>query len=286
MSTQAPVWKRFCGGLAVGTLGLSGVAVGGFVLCSGLAASGVLPIWAAALLNTIFAYLAFTPAHEAAHGNIHGTHARLKWLNELIGWACAGVLLAPFSAFRVLHLTHHSHTNDSERDPDYWVAGPPSEVAFRCLTILPHYYWDFIRGPTSRTGAARKKRWASLWGALVLAAGISLGSWLGYGGIILTLWVIPAVLASSLLALVFDWLPHVPHVSTERYLDTRVLLFPGLELLLVGQNYHLIHHLYPRIPFYRYAACFRTIRPTLEAEGANITELWPLDRLELRDRKG
>ena len=44
----------------------------------------------------------------------------------------------------------------------------------------------------------------------------------------------------------------------------------GLNTLLLGQNYHLLHHLYPRMPFYRYAACFRAVRPVLEAERARI----------------
>ncbi len=274
MTAEGPTWKTFTGGFATATVVLSAVALSGFAVSTALAVSGAIPIWAAVLINTICGYLAFTPAHEAAHGNIHGTAHSWRWLNEGIGWACGVILLAPFSAFRVLHLTHHSHTNDPEKDPDYHVVGHPVAVVLRCLTIVPYYYWDFLFGPTSRTGAAQKARRSVLLGTTAYGLVIVLGTGLGFGEFIVWLWVVPSALAGGLLALVFDWLPHVPHKSTERYFDTRVLLFPGLSILMVGQNYHLIHHLYPRIPFYRYGACFDAVRPMLEAKGANIQDLW------------
>jgi len=39
---------------------------------------------------------------------------------------------------------------------------------------------------------------------------------------------------------------------------------------LLGQNYHLIHHLWTTIPWYRYQRVFRAIRPELEARGSRI----------------
>ena len=51
------------------------------------------------------------------------------------------------------------------------------------------------------------------------------------------------------------------------------MLFPGLTTLLLGQNYHLIHHLYPAVPFFRYGACFREIRADLAVRGAPIMDL-------------
>jgi hypothetical protein len=40
--------------------------------------------------------------------------------------------------------------------------------------------------------------------------------------------------------------------------------------LLLQQDRHPIHHLYPQIPWYRYRAAFRELRPTLVANGAII----------------
>lgn len=267
-------WKDFAGQLAWPTalLGLGSAA--GLATGAALAVAEVIPLGLAAALSTLCCYLAFTPAHEAAHGNISGRHAHLRWLDEGIGWISALVLFAPFSAFRVLHLTHHSHTNNPERDPDFWVAGKgPLQTALRCLTIVPHYYADFLLGPTSKTAAAKKARPSTVGVLATLGFGLGAAVAAGYGPELLTLWVGPAMLASGLLAFAFDWLPHQPHDVQGRFRDTRVVLFPGLETLLLGQNYHLIHHLYPRVPFYNYRDCFEATRDELEAEGAPILDL-------------
>ena len=86
------------------------------------------------------------------------------------------------------------------------------------------------------------------------------------------LWVVPGILALALLAFMFDWVPHHPHKLRMRYLDTRVILFPGLPVITINQNLHLVHHLYPRIPFYKYGDSFKDLRSTLEEKGSIIIE--------------
>jgi fatty acid desaturase len=83
-------------------------------------------------------------------------------------------------------------------------------------------------------------------------------------------WLGPALIAVAALALAFDFLPHYPYESQERYLDTRV--YPGriLNALLLGQNYHLVHHLWTTIPWYRYQRVFGEIQDELAERGARI----------------
>ncbi|WP_255376211.1 fatty acid desaturase [Oleiphilus sp. HI0066] len=38
----------------------------------------------------------------------------------------------------------------------------------------------------------------------------------------------------------------------------------------VGQNLHAIHHLFPRVPFYKYHALYRDIQPILRKQGTPI----------------
>ena len=45
---------------------------------------------------------------------------------------------------------------------------------------------------------------------------------------------------------------------------------------MLGQNYHLVHHLWPRVPFYRYGRVFYESREELESHGAEIVELTSL----------
>ena len=189
----------------------------------------------------------------------------------------AALLLSPYPAFRVLHLTHHSHTNDPARDPDHWVAGRgPLAVALRCFTIVPRYLTDFFAGRTSRLKSAQDVRAGCVAYFAVQTAVIAALVLGGLGVEVLALLLVPAVVASGLLAFAFDWLPHHPHEVQGRYVDTRVVLFPGLGLLTLGQSYHTIHHLYPRIPFYRYAQAFRALRPELEANASPIVDLFRL----------
>ncbi|NJS37036.1 MAG: hypothetical protein HC765_12515 [Brachymonas sp.] len=84
-----------------------------------------------------------------------------------------------------------------------------------------------------------------------------------------------ALTAGMLLAIVFDWLPHHPHTSRERWEHTRVVTFSPLaqrivDQLLLGQSYHLVHHLYPRVPYYRYKGVFTELRGFFESQGALI----------------
>ena len=103
---------------------------------------------------------------------------------------------------------------------------------------------------------------------LLISTGILIG-W----SLVLQLWILPAIIAQFFLAITFDWLPHHPHQEKSRYLNTRVFDIPGLSVLLLGQNYHLIHHLYPRVPFYNYKKVFSKIKDELVNEGADIRSL-------------
>jgi len=267
-------------GIAWPTIALSLAVLVGYVASTAAAVTGALSFAFAIPLNTLLAYLAFTPAHEAGHGNIAGSVKAARPLEAAIGWMMAGILSAPYPGLRYLHLQHHSHTNDPENDPDFRVAGSGFfRVALRCLTV-ERGYGAVVRRLLERNSrgmqeaAAQARPW-TLFSIVLWGSAIYFGFWLS----LLLLWSLPAVLGLGLLAFAFDWLPHHPHDNRERYRDTRVLLGAGLGTVLLGQNYHLIHHLYPRVPFYRYATCFGEVRPVLDAERSPIQVAWGRDAL-------
>ena len=84
----------------------------------------------------------------------------------------------------------------------------------------------------------------------------------------------PAAIAVLFLAFAFDFLPHYPYDSTGRYFDTRIS-GRALNAVLLGQNYHLVHHLWTTIPWYRYQPVFGQIRGALEARGCRIEPVVP-----------
>jgi len=138
-------WRKYTVEVAVPTIILTLVVATMYCVITMLCIAGKLPIWSACLLNTLLAYIIFTPLHEATHGNIKGNYKRLDWLEKTIGWIAGMMLWAPFPVFKILHLRHHSHTNDPEEDPDFWVASTnPFLVLFKCFSIIPQYYYHFF----------------------------------------------------------------------------------------------------------------------------------------------
>ena len=281
-SRSSSAWRAHVGAFAWPTLLLAGgVLLGEGVLWAALVA-GVLPLWVGAIIATGLAYVAFTPMHDASHGAISGGR-RWAWVDTAVGHTMAALFLAPFAVFRTLHLRHHGATNHPERDPDHWVAANGSglvhgvSVALRCATILPWYYRTLLVGAWGGDRAFRRALPGGIAALGAMAAVAAALVALGLGTELVALWLLPGLVASGMLAFAFDWLPHHPHGIQKRYQDTRAIDIPGLGLLLLGQNFHNIHHLYPKVPFYRYATLFRELEPELEAKGTPIVRWgrWP-----------
>lgn len=236
-----------------------------------------LPLPVASLLLVIVSYYWFTPLHEAVHGNLAGRE--YGFVNPLVGHVAAMIFLAPYPAFQILHLRHHGSVNHEGEDPDLWVDAPTRlGVLGRCLTILPHYYFILFTALGKESGVRRRMilQAAAILGTMALAFAALVRA--GLGAEALLLWFLPAWLASALLAFLFDYLPHRPHDDRGRWTNARIILGSRLggrllTLLMAGQNYHLVHHLKPRVPFYRYGALYRKLRPTLERHGSSIVHL-------------
>ncbi|MEC9369456.1 MAG: fatty acid desaturase, partial [Pseudomonadota bacterium] len=255
--------------------------VSAFLAVCALGATGVIPLWVGLILNSLILYAIQTPLHEACHGNIAGRDSRLMWLNHLIGYLCGACLLHEYRAFRHMHLMHHRDTNDEELDPDHWVdVKHPLNVLFRCLTIVPYYHHFFFKRVALRPDQPTNfKVTVHVLAAYFVLYGIAY--WLsvfGYWREVLALWLVPHWLGSALIIYFFAYLTHQPHVTKERFRDTNVfwvrgkVLEPLVNWTYLFQNFHLIHHLFPRIPFYLYGRVFRDLRPVLDRAGSRIFE--------------
>jgi beta-carotene hydroxylase len=108
----------------------------------------------------------------------------------------------------------------------------------------------------------------------------------GYWREVLLLWFVPWWIGQSVMLTLFTWTPHHDHRETGRYRNTRISLFPGANLLLLGQNYHLIHHMIPSIPYYRYRDTFEEMRPLLDENGVRIEGFLPVPQTALGIRPG
>ena len=225
---------------------------------------GALPVAPTVALNALAFYVLFTVMHDSVHRTAH----RSRLVNATLGGLSAFTLTVTLPLFRAVHYEHHSHTNDPERDPDLGVSRRPRWLLlFWCLGLIVEYRIQFY-------GRRLWRNKADLAGAIamevLLVVTLLAALVTGTFSLVATLWFAPALLAIVFLALTFDFLPHYPYDSRARFLDTRIYPSRFLNALLLGQNYHLIHHLWTTIPWYRYQRVFRAIRPELEARGSRI----------------
>ena len=228
-----------------------------------------LTFFQALFLCSVFGYINFTPMHEASHGNITLKLKKYRPLENLIGHLSSATLFVPYPIFKPLHLQHHSFTNDPEWDPDYWVATTnPFSLFLRVFTIKLHYYYHALLKPRSVVRRERAKIFITF--SVYIALIVTTEFIFEKGVELLVLWFFSAVLSLAFLALVFDWLPHTPHKRIGRYVDTVIINKSFLTYPLLYQNYHLCHHLYPRVPFYLYKELFEENELEMREKGSII----------------
>jgi beta-carotene hydroxylase len=239
------------------TISLFVVVVAGYVLGVAGLIAGSVPVLLGVIWLAICLYIGFTVMHDAMHGTAH----RSKKVGNTMGRICGLSLMVPLPLFHAVHHAHHGHTNDPERDPDILVAAGPAWLRpVMLLAVVPVYRWHFYHSKLWRNQESLREAIVTdiaILGFLVWAFASGFGSW------VVVLWLAPAILAAMWLAFAFDYLPHHPHSEQGRYFDTRI--YPGriANILLLGQNYHLIHHLWTTIPWYRYQEVYASIEPEL-----------------------
>lgn len=216
------------------------------------------------IFGAVLGYMNFTPMHDAAHGSLFSKKFKgSKILEEVVGHISAITLFVPYPAFKILHLQHHSFTNIKEKDPDFWVASQNlAVVILKAFSIKASYYFFVFFKPSK---ALEKKR--PLTFAILIFYIIAIFFFDNSKNFAL-IWIGTSVLALTILAILFDWLPHTPHDETDRYLNTRIIDKKWLTPIMLYQNYHLIHHLYPRIPFYKYYEKYLEVKPLLKEKNS------------------
>jgi beta-carotene hydroxylase len=185
----------------------------------------------------------------------------------------------PFTGHRHEHLAHHRGTNDPSGDPDYVIRDLCRSAwhTLRSSVLFIHGQLSYFQRYCLDTAPAAQKR--RFWMEILFSWTLRLTFifWLGWE-IGLWLLVVGPLLGSLITQYLFSYLVHHPHEALGRYVNTATYLVPGwsgkwLTLAWGYQNYHSIHHLFPRIPFYRYPALFKRIEPVMLIRGAPVYRL-------------
>jgi ring-1,2-phenylacetyl-CoA epoxidase subunit PaaE len=240
-----------------------GVFVGSLAVFGGATALAVGDVWpwpVSTVLNAVAIFAIFTVTHDASHRTISTSPAINDWLGRI-----STFLFAPHASypiFRFIHMQHHRFTNDHEgRDPDHYSSMSKGGIqgVLRWLTLDLHYLaWV---APKLGSRPRRDKVELALTWLLLIAVNVGLIA-AGYGFELLVLFWVPQRIALFALAWAFDWLPH--HGLEGKQPETRFQATYNrvgaervMNVLLLYQNYHLVHHLHPLIPFYRYITVWR-----------------------------
>ncbi|UXX82804.1 fatty acid desaturase [Roseovarius pelagicus] len=223
--------------------------------------------WAAALwlpLGMVLATLTIAQHSSLTHEVLHGHPFHNQRLNEALVFPCLG-LLVPYLRFRDLHLDHHRDSlltdpyDDPESnylDPEVWCRLPRwwrrvlmfNNTLLGRLVVGPlvgqlmfmHADWRAIR--VGDTAALRGWLWH------IPAAGLVLWA-LSYATMPLWAYLICAYAGLSILK-IRTFLEHRAH---ERCSGRTVVIEDRgpLALIFLNNNYHVVHHMHPKEPWYR-----------------------------------
>ncbi len=222
-------------------------------------------IWAYFLCITVIAgrqHALLVLMHEGAHFRLHKNATVNDFMSDFFA---AFPLLADTAGYRVHHQAHHRHLN-SDNDPDWtrkikqpaWQFPKPKAVLYRDLLI------NFARCPLEWANLAFYFSFRSRWKLkLMYMAGISalltaVDGW----GVYLMYWLVP-------LFFIFPWIQRIRSMAEHFGLGrehelaaSRNVLAPWYEAFFFGPHnvsYHLTHHLFPAVPFYRLARLSRLL---------------------------
>lgn len=202
------------------------------------------------------------------HEGMHGTLFAGRRLNRWVSVALGGCVLISFTAYQVLHIRHHTYLGDEGgRDPDDYhnYSRSPRLVwllhyvrlavgAFLYLLMIPILAWrhgtQAERRRVAQEYAVLACAWALLFAVIPFAA-------------LLHAWLLPLVLVGYMTNVrgftqhgLTD--AHDPLLASRTMRPNRLVSF-----LLLNENLHLEHHLFPEIPSYSLGRLRELIEPNL-----------------------
>jgi fatty acid desaturase len=187
--------------------------------------------------------------HEAVHYNLARNKALNDWMAILF---CSWILLGSFSlkAYRRSHLTHHKYAN-TRLDPD-----PPLQ-GMKNIEGVGDALRFFGGGVTLPVVYFAKIFWARpAWQKLTVALGLALFvyTWPALALGVLLYWLIPLLTVYSFFVFIRLNAEHNAVEHDDVLYRSRTVYPTLLDQLTVAPEYvgyHLAHHVYPSVPFFR-----------------------------------
>lgn len=236
--------------------------------------------------------------HDGTHYRLFRNRSINDWITELL---LAWPHLATMRSYRENHLAHHSYLN-SDSDPDWLRKKDNPEWHFpqSRASLLSLFARDLvgigglnlIKLAASLSSAARTpgKAFARLRLAFyVIVLGTLLGA--GCGKVLVLYWIVPFFTWLVLIMRIRSIAEHFAITSgTGAYHQTRTTYAGLLVRLFIAPknvNYHIEHHFFPSVPFFRLPQLHAALMANEEfARSAHITRSYAKMLLECLTQTG
>lgn len=213
------------------------------------------PWWMQAALIGVAAMLGFGGlnalmllAHEGHHGHLGRANGLLSWI------VCVPLLHAP-TAYGELHALHHRHLG-GPGDPDHYgnYAAGKTLLAMHWLRLLigPILYLGLIPMMAWRHAPHARLRML-IESACMLPLWIVAAVWVPWQ-VLLSAWLLPAF-GVAIMTAVRGLSQHTLTDASDAWRASRTIeVGPVLGMVLLHENLHLAHHMYPDVPSYHLRA--------------------------------
>ena len=244
-------------------------------------AHAALPAW------LVFPALAWLVAWHGSlqHEVLHGHPTRYRWLNDALGVPPLALWL-PYTIYRRSHLRHHidvrltdplDHPESYYWTPELWdsLSRPGRLLVTLQTTLLGRLLlgpaWSVCRFAYFQAqfvwrgeGAARR-----VWALHAIGAAAVLGWVWGVCGMHPLTYLFGAVYPATSLLLLRSFAEHRAAAGVPQ----RIALVenaPVLGLLFLFNNLHVVHHVWPRVPWWRIPGLYRRHREALIAANGGL----------------
>ena len=224
---------------------------------------------AAQLLLPIVFFQAFSILHDCGHGSFAST----RYLNTIVGHYASLFCFMPFYPWKYIHTEHHVWAGNVERDPGLALVKRARDTgklpgvlnwAWRSWFPLAGFaqhivYWSYPLTARRRGVLTGQRLWRSVF-SVALLLGWYAGLQAFFPNIVNVVHFGPAILLYAMLVELVNIPHHVGLTSYDQrlplwsqHLPTRSCNYPPLvsELVVLNFNFHIEHHLFPTLPWYR-----------------------------------
>jgi fatty acid desaturase len=217
----------------------------------------------------------YSAADHRHHELSHGTPFRTRWINDAFFHVCAFMTLREGFYYRWSHTRHHTHTLIVGKDPEIAAPRPPDILGqVLDLFFIKDGFKQFQRlfqnagGDLTEDGkhfVPDSERGKVVWASrayLAICGGVVVVC-IAAGSVLPAMFIVLPRFYGGALSQLFNLTQHAgmnEDVYDHRLNTRTVLMNPVFSFLYANMNYHIEHHMFPMVPFYRLPQLHELVR--------------------------